>query len=206
MIALRPIGPKENFYIHEGYTIRPEVPHFDATVPTPDEWQVEVYRRASDLASEHGLSSIVDFGCGNGQKLLKYFGELYYTLGLEVEPTLSWLRKRYPAHAWAEPVEAFTLQSRIDILICADVIEHVENPHDILFILQSLKPRYVVLSTPDPTLMGLGTEDGPPKNRHHVREWNMPQFHALVSDYFEVIEHFISNRQQATQCIVAKMK
>jgi hypothetical protein len=48
--------------------------------------------------------------------------------------------------------------------------------------------------------------NGPPKNRHHCREWNMNEFKNYINSRFKVLDHFISNKQQATQLILAQLK
>jgi 2-polyprenyl-3-methyl-5-hydroxy-6-metoxy-1,4-benzoquinol methylase len=192
---MRPVGSKENFYIHDEYVARPDNKHFDDT-PFKDEWQREVYDYASIVCEMHGLRSVVDVGCGSGYKLVNMLGTLE-TVGIEMEPAYSFLVKTYPDRQWlkAAPGVYPYPKENPDLVICADVIEHVDNPAWLLWYIQEMQPKFVVLSTPDVSKLGLGTEDGPPKNLHHVREWNAPQFHALVSDFFTIYEHCYDGTQ-----------
>lgn len=188
-ILPRPIGRKENFYVHDGYRVRLDNYAFDDT-PYKDEWQNEIYAYANRMFRFNNMASILDAGCGSGYKLIKYFADVK-TLGLELEPTLTWLKAQYPDKAWglAGSVPPWGPYNP-DMVISADVIEHIPNPTPYLEYIVSMKPRLVVFSTPERDLLNLGTEDGPPKNAHHVREWNLNQFVMYLSDYFFIEEAF----------------
>lgn len=199
------IGTRENYYLPDAYQHRVTVPHFDDT-PYKDEWQDGIYREARDLATKERLWSVLDIGCGGGFKTLKWFGEyMWQTIGVEVEPTLSWLRRTYPHSHWKAWGE-LDLERPYNLVICSDVIEHVQRPDLLLENIASLNFRRLVISTPDPSLMGLGTEMGVPKNLHHLREWQMPAFRALLEDYFEVLDHRIVNKEQYTQMAICGPK
>lgn len=182
-----------NFSIHPDYHARESVPHFDDT-GLRDEWQKEVYEFARKIFDREGLKTVCDVGCGSGYKLLKYFPEAL-TIGVEVEPTLYWLREQYPERLWASGI----LQWPYDCLaVCADVLEHIQNPNEIMDSIQKLQPAQVVLSTP----IQLEGSSGPPDNPYHIREWSMPEFREYVSGWFEIEQHFIANDLQRTQCIL----
>jgi SAM-dependent methyltransferase len=180
-------------YIH-----REEVPHYDATT-TEGEWQREVYELALKWAEKEGLQSVLDLGCGNGEKLLRYFGHLAI-VGVEVDPTLTWLRKNHPEGLWMSPQEE---APQVDLLICADVIEHLQNPDVILEAIKKSGAKIAVISTPDRSLIPGGLS-GPPRNIHHVREWTMKEFDAYLREHFDVLEHSICNPEQFTQVVVVR--
>jgi hypothetical protein len=78
------------------------------------------------------------------------------------------------------------------LVICADVLEHLEDPDSLL---QYLKDRVlpsgmILLSTPDrDALRGIECFDCP--NAFHVREWNSPELvEYLSSRGFEIQAHF----------------
>jgi hypothetical protein len=196
------LGPPENYFIHTTYEPRLRNSFFD-DMPFRDEWQNEVYAFAREIAEREHLDSVCDLGCGSGFKLLKYF-EDRTTIGLDLAATIEKLREKYPRRTWmvsdfsAPPVHS------PDLVICSDVIEHLADPHQLLACLKSMRPRYIVLSTPDRNLLRVGTHNGPPLNEAHVREWSMPQFRAYVESWFEVLDHFISNAGQCTQCLLAR--
>lgn len=73
-------------------------------------------------------------------------------------------------------------------LICSDVIEHVEDPDQILAYLEAIRPEQIVISTPDRDEIKLDTQDGPPRNIHHVREWTHDEFVAYLSSRFDIVD------------------
>jgi 2-polyprenyl-3-methyl-5-hydroxy-6-metoxy-1,4-benzoquinol methylase len=188
-----------NYFIKESYTPRLENKYFDDTVNT-DLHQKEVYEFARRIADENNFSKIIDIGTGSGYKLLKNFPDME-TLGIDLPPTVKWLRETYPDKKWSDvfdPVEGY------DMIISSDVIEHIPDPNILLDLIAQSKPKLIVLSTPDRDLLEFG-KDGPPKNRAHVREWTMPEFSDYIGSRFEILEHFISNQKQSTQTILAKL-
>lgn len=181
----------KTYCIDPSYTHRAEVPHFDDT-PFKDEYQDEVYRYAASLK----VGSVIDVGCGSGFKLMKWFGHLP-TMGVEVEPTLGWLNKTYPNRLWSSSYAVLPKQEHPVVVICSDVIEHIADPDDLLSYLASLDFDELVISTPDRVLLNIGTEQGPPHNIHHHREWTSEEFKNYVSTRFNVV-----NVQAAPTCIV----
>src|SRR5262245_30406221 len=186
----------DRYCIKDGYKPRLSNRYFDDT-PLTDEWQKEVYEKARELADLHGLSSVLDIGTGSGFKLLKYFGDKD-TLGMDVPRTVSWLKQTYPDRNWTdqrEPVPGYQL------VICADVIEHVPDPDQLLDLIAQCNPHFSVISTPDRAMLTRG-QDGPPGNKAHVREWTFDEFEHYISRRFKISEHYISNLDQRTQLIV----
>jgi SAM-dependent methyltransferase len=198
------IGSRENYFIHDGYEHRLAAQYFNDTTNS-DDWQDEVYRFAREIADQYELKSVLDVGCGSGFKLLKYLNDRN-TIGVDVSATVERLQKRYPIRSWAVSDFSAANTPRVDLLIASDVIEHVTNPDDLLGYIVRVAPAYVVLSTPDRNLLRLGTHNGPPSNPAHLREWSMPELHAYVSEFLEIVEHFISYAPQATQCLLAKLR
>jgi SAM-dependent methyltransferase len=201
---LSPLGEKKNYYIHDGYNHRSKAIYFDDTRYT-DQSQLEVYRFAKEICVQNNLSTVFDFGCGSGYKLVKFLGNLK-TVGVDVEKTCIWLRRKYPERSWMEPQDLEKIDQSVDLVIASDVIEHLETPDQMLASIGGLRPRYIILSTPDRDLLRVGTHNGPPGNPAHVREWNFREFHAYIGESFEVLEHFISSAPQATQCILCRLK
>lgn len=197
------VGPASSYFIHEGYRSR-EAPANVDRAALDDEWQVEVYHYAREICDGEGFRSVLDFGCGSGAKLIRFFAE-HETVGIDVAETLPGLRARWPQRKWLAIEELRAAELHPELVICADVIEHVRDPAALLRQIAELRPKLVVLSTPERNLMRQGTHDGPPANPAHVREWSFAEFEALVSTQFEVVEHFISNSAQCTQCLLARL-
>jgi SAM-dependent methyltransferase len=196
------IGSRSNYFIHDSYAHRLAPQYFDDTANS-DGWQDEVYRFAREIADKYDLRSVLDIGCGSGFKLLKHLHDRE-TIGIDVAETCALLKKRYPGRQWAisdfDAARAF----EADLVIASDVIEHLADPDALLQYIVRVAPAYAVISTPDRNLLRSGTHNGPPSNPMHLREWSMAELHAYVSEFLEVVEHFISYAPQATQCVLAK--
>ena len=194
------VGTAANYFIHAGYRHRTEAIHYDDT-ENRDEWQDEVYKFARELFDREKLTSVCDVGCGSAYKLLKYFNDRS-TVGLDVANTCAWLKSKYSHRTWMELDFKSAPALQADLVIASDVIEHLLDPDGLMSYLEALHPRYLVLSTPDRNLLLAGTHNGPPRNSAHVREWSFTEFEAYVASRFQVLEHFISNSAQATQCLL----
>ncbi len=201
---LQQIGTRETYFIHPGYQHRTAYLYYDDR-SNSDAWQDEVYRYAKEIADLHNLQTVADIGCGSGYKLLKYLGNRK-TIGLDVADTCETLRRRYPARQWAISDFSVTLPEQVDLMVAADVIEHLLDPDQLLEFMLRHNPRFILLSTPDRNLIRMGTHNGPPGNPHHIREWSMAELHAYLSERLEIIEHFHSNAAQWTQCVLARPK
>lgn len=198
------VGKREDYFIHDGYQPRLEPQFFDDT-PLKDEWQKEVYQFAREVAERFGIRKVLDIGCGSGYKLMRYFADVE-TMGVDLEPTVSFLRKKYPDRRWEVCDLTRPPKFHPDLVICADVIEHLPNPEELIRYIQLSRPELVVISTPERNLLMHGRHNGPPKNPAHVREWSLAEFRAYMDSEFEVLAHFISNGAQATQCVLAKLR
>ena len=204
----------ENFFIKKDYISRSSYNHYDDRT-LKDEYQDEVYFIASEMSKKYHFNSIGDVGCGSGYKLLKYFEPLA-TTGFEIEPTLTFLKSKYPARNWTESNFGDLRSNRqFDLMICADVIEHLENPDELLNWLANCTFEYLVISTPDrDQLIHFWTHpshqaqlhSGPPVNSTHMREWNFEEFEKYLSRYFEVIQHIHCQKEFWGQIIIARKK
>ena len=86
----------------------------------------------------------------------------------------------------------FSLARDADLVICADVIEHLENPDRLMaFIAASMGERgHTILSTPDRLAMH-GEENTRPANPAHIREWSRKELRRYVeSKGFTVLKQF----------------
>jgi SAM-dependent methyltransferase len=201
-----PPSRDSRYGIAAGYRHRKRTLYFDGTAET-DEWQREVYVAAADLMRSQGLCTVYDVGCGSGYKLVHYLGE-YETTGFEIEPTLTFLNRTYPDRRW----RLVTLGDRslppANLVVCADVIEHVDDPDALLNLLRHLTGEFLILSTPERDLVYAEGDRrrrcGPPWNITHVREWSFAEFGSYVGSRFDIVEHLVTNREQATQMVVCR--
>ena len=198
------VGRRENYFIHDGYHPREKAIYFDDTGRT-EESQAEIYQFAAEISDREKLSTVFDLGCGSGHKLIKYLGNLK-TVGIDVPKTCEWLRARYPDRTWISLESLSRPDYPVDLVVAADVIEHLVDPDELMRSITGLHPRFIILSTPERNLLRMGTHNGPPLNPAHIREWNFVEFRTYVSQYFDVEEHFISSAPQATQCVLCRSR
>jgi 2-polyprenyl-3-methyl-5-hydroxy-6-metoxy-1,4-benzoquinol methylase len=188
------------------YKIKPEYIHrenplpFDDT-PNTDKWQYEVYELAHTISLIIPKLPILDIGCGSGYKLVNIFKD-FDTLGIELPETYIFLIETYPKHKWKIKSEN-PPKKKFGIVILSDVIEHIKNPNEMLEYISKINFKYLIISTPNRDDITL-SQDGPPNNIAHAREWNFKEFEEYISEYFDVINHYDINKNQKTQCIICK--
>lgn len=175
---------EERYCINPSYIHRQDYIFFDDT-PFKDEWQNEVYQLASFGMHPDSQGKVLDIGCGSGFKLLKYFGE-FNTIGVEINPTLAWLKEKHPNREWFPPGAKAIASNKFEVIICSDVIEHLEDPEWLLNYIAGLDFRFLFFSTPDRSKLPEDQQLGPPVNKHHMREWTAPEFHRFVSRHLNV--------------------
>jgi hypothetical protein len=189
--------------IHPNYRHRENPAHFDDR-NMRDEWQNDVYAFARSRCKRD--DRVLDFGCGSGFKLMKYLSG-HKTLGYEIEPSLSHLREMYPDREWSGEYPPRFVG---DVLICADVIEHMQDPSHLMRKLADSGLREIILSTPALDILveqGRSPRLGPPNNESHVNEWTVLEFNSYVSMYLHVMDHIVMNAaKQSTQVILARPK
>jgi SAM-dependent methyltransferase len=160
-------------------------------------FQVPVYQLAAKLASQQGLRSVLDVGCGTGRKVSAYLAPVVETvMGVDQASGISFARQSNPAGRWIEgdlsqgETWADLAKEAPALVLCVDVIEHVDDPGAMLDNLRRLLAATgakLLISTPDRSLIEQPRLLGPPHNLRHVREWTKPEFtNLLESRGFEI--------------------
>ena len=147
----------------------------------------------------YDFKKILDLGCGSGHKLLTYFQGLE-VIGFEIEPTLQWLKNKYPNNRWELSDFKKPFKEPVDLVICCDVIEHILDPDALLRWISSIDCKLIVLSTPDRTIFK--NEKGPPRNICHIREWTFEEFKAYISQWFTILDHKHMKKEKECQVII----
>lgn len=195
-----------NFCIHENYISKTEKTIFQDTRTRTDEFQNEVYKLLKSIVVDCGISNpvVADIGAGSGYKLEKWIPEVQgeKLIGYELEPNLSFLREKYPNKTWIES-DFDSNPLKADIVICADVIEHLINPDKLMEFITKMEPKHVIISTPDRDLLVeiLGRDNnGPPQNPYHIREWSKKELSEYISRFFNIVDHY-HEREEYQQII-----
>src|SRR3989338_2674103 len=197
-----------NYFIKNDYQINP----VNKSIETADQdifWnernirisrlsQFYVYQMAKQIAVEKGLSSILDIGCGVATQLNAFFGDgKFQIFGVDQPHAIEICKKihkggTYTSDNFENP--SYSLRSHLDkasLIICADVIEHLENPDHLLNYIKKFSDNntYIVISTPERDAKH-GRTAYKPKNPYHIREWNREEFTKYLSfSGFEIITH-----------------
>jgi len=187
-----------NFYIKEGYhpntvnltlDVSGEQTYWDdQRLKTAEVFQHAVYSEALRWAKAKKINRILDVGSGPPVKLEK----LKYRIGDEVQiwlidqPSISsFIGSRWPGYKFIPSDLEFVdinFSEKFDLIICADVIEHLVNPLALLrFMYDTLSPNgRIFLSTPERDLLR-GQECLSSPHPMHIREWN-----------FQELQHFLT--------------
>jgi SAM-dependent methyltransferase len=190
LLELSLVKPANSYCIKTGYRHRKRPIPYD--VPERNEaFQDDIYRFACRIAAENQYGRILDIGCGSGYKLLKYFRHADF-VGLEIGEALSSLQENQPPYDWRPSDFASPPDEVFDLVICADVIEHLSDPDVLLGFIKKITWEHLIISTPDrdEVVRQWGARsNGPPKNPYHVREWSFAEFEYYIGQHFRVLEH-----------------
>jgi 2-polyprenyl-3-methyl-5-hydroxy-6-metoxy-1,4-benzoquinol methylase len=161
-------------------------------------YQEPVYRYAGRIVRRRRLASTIDVGTGSGIKFERFVAAHAATMvGFDQGSGIDLARQRGGRIEWTDG-DLMTRESwdgldgRVfDLAICADVVEHIEDP---VFLLHRLNEvigarGHLLISTPDRIRFDRPNRLGPPDNHRHVREWTRDEFELLLeSTGFEIVK------------------
>jgi SAM-dependent methyltransferase len=196
---------RDNYCIRHDYISRP------ASVPDAHEldtqywnpyrtcmakyYQYHVYLYGKELIVEKGLQSVLDIGCGPAWKLKTLIAPVCNDIiGLDRASIIEYCKQRFDFAQFISydiEKETFPLKKTFDLIICADVVEHLADPDKLLEDIRSAAHygTIVLFSTPDRDAMR-GKDCLYSPNREHVREWNSGEFaNYLESRGFTLLDH-----------------
>lgn len=192
----------ENYFIKDGYkcNLNPQgetVPYLDNKINSRS-YQVEVYKIARDLIQDYKLKSVLDVGCGVGEKLEKFIFPICKDItGVDTKHAIDYCKSKYSFSRWhIEDIEnpSLDIEKKYDLIISSDVIEHLVNPDKLLSYIKKYahKDTLIVISTPERDLVRGKKDLGPPKNISHVREWNIFELSNYLESFgFKILNKFL---------------
>ena len=205
-----PVRPPEDFCLPRGYRQQAAAYTHDSVghcegAPQRDywnseriaasaRWQHHVYAWGARLIAERGLKSVLDIGCGPGTKLQSVIAPVCSDItGLD-QPSAITAAKRMGAPGRYSTIDLESCDDAaapgvFDLVLCADVIEHLLDPDPLLRLIRRCghERTLVLLSTPDRArLRGRGCMAS--EKAEHVREWTTPEFSRYLRSRKYAIE------------------
>ena len=164
-------------------------------------FQVKIYKAAAHLAKKQNVKSVLDLGCSYPTKVLRYVYPIVTDIvGVDLPEKIKLIQdanKSMNFHKYGKWIihnfnesKKLNLHRKFDMIISADVIEHLEKPDRLLNAIKrhSHVKTIILLSTPDAEST-MKQQDGSPANIQHIREWKMSEFiHYLTSSGFDIID------------------
>lgn len=154
-----------------------------------------------DLVQKVQPSAIHEVGCGEGFLVLKWNQEKIAARGTDFSSQVIGIaRENARKSGFSEDIFQvksiydLSKEDKADLVVCCEVLEHLEHPEAGLQILQSVVERYLILSVPHEPLWCilnmvrgkylkyLGNTPG------HIQRWSRNSIVHLVSRYFQVLE------------------
>lgn len=144
--------------------------------------------------------SALEVGCGEGELSLRLARRGYEVRGCDVsEAVIEEARKRalkadVDVTFWTQGVEYLNEQDAAQLVICCEVLEHLDDPHAGLKTLASLACPWLLTSVPREPLwralnMARGKYLSEWGNTHgHLNHWSKSAFLDFVGARFDVVE------------------
>lgn len=150
-------------------------------------WTRALYEEAADLAREARLTTLVDLGCGNGEKLVQQAAH-FAVIGIDTGGNAARCR-RHSVGTWIEhdlssntPLPLTASERATAAFVCVDVLEHLAHPDTLLLNLRRAMPPggVALVATPDREKTHGPDHAGPPPNPEHAQEWSFPELRTLL--------------------------
>lgn len=156
----------------------------------------------SRLVAKAAPKSIHEVGCGEGYWVMRWNQQGIRARGCDFSSQVIKIARENAAEQGQSP-ESFETRSiydlvsgrdSADLVVCCEVMEHLEHPQKGLEALQRVTNNYLILSVPREPLWrvlnlargkyftALGNTPG------HIQHWSKGGFVDLVSRYFDVVE------------------
>lgn len=156
----------------------------------------------SGLVSKAAPKSIHEVGCGEGYWVLRWNEQGFAARGCDFSDCVIEMAKENAVSQGVSPLvfearsiyDLRTVEDSADLVVCCEVLEHLENPKDGLQALQRVVKQHMIISVPQEPLwsvlnlargkyiQNLGNTPG------HIQHWSKQKFFDLVSKYFNIVE------------------
>jgi 2-polyprenyl-3-methyl-5-hydroxy-6-metoxy-1,4-benzoquinol methylase len=154
----------------------------------------------NELISIANPKTINEIGCGEGYWVIHWTRKGYEARGSDFSKSAISLAKINAKNHQVNPSifkvsSIYNLRKKdgADLIVCCEVMEHLESPEKALHCLQKITSKFIVLSVPNEPiwrflnilrgkyLLSFGNTPG------HIQHWSRKEFIKLVSKKFNVI-------------------
>ena len=145
------------------------------------------------------IKNVVEVGCGAGystQELKSFLNPGVKFSACDIDPELVLLAKKRNPDVSCEVGSIYKLpylDHSFDLVICLEVVEHLEDPEGALSELARISNKYVIISTPNEPLWRILNVLRGKYWRHfgntpgHINHWSKSGLRKLVFKYFDII-------------------
>jgi 2-polyprenyl-3-methyl-5-hydroxy-6-metoxy-1,4-benzoquinol methylase len=167
------------------------------------QWIMQGFESAlSGLVARAAPSDIHEIGCGEGYWVLRWSEQGLTARGCDVSRQVIDMARANAVERGLAP-DLFETRSILDLqaerdsadlVVCCEVLEHLEQPEAALRVLQGVVKRHLIVSVPrEPLWRVLNMARGKylkdwGNTPGHLQHWSSRGFQRLVSNYFDVIE------------------
>jgi 2-polyprenyl-3-methyl-5-hydroxy-6-metoxy-1,4-benzoquinol methylase len=156
----------------------------------------------SDFVVKAAPQSIHEIGCGEGYWVLQWNEKGMQTRGCDFSKQVIEIAKENAVNRGLSPLlfesrniyDLDATQDHADLVVCCEVLEHLEDPAAGLEALQRIVGNHLIISVPrEPLWCALNLARGKYITRWgntpgHIQHWSKKEFIKLVSSYFEVMD------------------
>ena len=146
--------------------------------------------------------NIHEVGCGEGYWVINWHKQGIRAKGSDISEKIIAMAKDN-AEKQAVPATIFSRKSiynlspasdSAELIVCCEVLEHLEKPEDALAVLSNIANPYLIVSVPrEPVWRILNMMRGKyvtcfGNTPGHIQHWSKGEIISLVSQYFEVLD------------------
>ena len=156
----------------------------------------------SELVARAAPKTIHEIGCGEGYWVMRWNRQGISARGSDFSSqVISMARENAVEDGLSADIFAphsiydiETDRDSADLIVCCEVLEHVEHPEEGLRALQRAVEKYVILSVPrEPVWRALNMLRGKylpdmGNTPGHIQHWSRSDFVQLVSKHFDILE------------------
>lgn len=156
----------------------------------------------SELVAKAAPKTIHEIGCGEGYWVMQWNHQSIDARGSDFSSQVIELARENAVNNGIDPdiykqcsiydVEAD--HDSADLIVCCEVLEHLEHPEDGLQALQRAAEKHVIISVPrEPIWCVLNMARGKYLSKlgntpGHIQHWSRSGFIKLISKYFDIVE------------------